>query len=53
MKKTLQRITKNLELLGETFNIKTIHRNINADLKLLNTEARKIYKGMKDDINYP
>jgi hypothetical protein len=51
--KTLQRINNNLELLGETFNIKTIHRKINAYLKLLNTEARKIYKGMKDDIKYP
>ena len=51
--KTLQRIDKNLELLSETFNIKTIHRKINAYLKPLNAEARKSYKGMKDDINYP
>jgi Na+/phosphate symporter len=48
-----KKIEQNLKLLNEDLNIKRIHRKINDYLKLINKEASKIYKGMKEEVNYP
>ena len=49
----MEKIEKNLELPGEDLNIKRIHAKINDYLKLINTEAKNIFSGMKEQVNYP
>ena len=49
----MEKIEKNLKLLGEDLNIKRIHSKIHDYLKLINKEAKKIYSGMKEQVNYP
>ena len=49
----MEKIEKNLELLGEDLNIKRIHSKINDYLKLMNKEAKTIFSGMKEQVNYP
>ena len=51
--RTMEKIEKNLKLLGEDLNIKRIHAKINDYLKLINKEAKKIFSGMKEQVNYP
>ena len=49
----MEKIEKNLKLLGDDLNIKRIHAKINDCLKLINKEAKKIFSGMKEQVNYP
>ena len=52
--RTMEKINQNLKLVGEdSFNIKTMNRKLSDYLKLLNNEAKKIYKGLKDEVRFP
>jgi hypothetical protein len=51
--RTMEKIEKNLKLIGEDLNIKRIHHKKSDYLKLINKEAKKIYSGMKEQVNYP
>lgn len=50
--RTMEKIEKNLKLLGEDLNIKRIHSKIHDYLKLINKEAKNIFSGMKEQVNY-
>ena len=49
----MEKIEKNLKLLGEDLNIKRNHSKIHDYLELINKEAKKIFSGMKEQVNYP
>ena len=49
----MEKIEKNLALLGEDLNIKRIHAKIHDYLKVINNEAKKIYSGVKEQVNSP
>ena len=51
--RTMEKIAKNLKLLGEDLNIKRFHSKIHDYLKLINKEAKTIFPGMKEQVNYP
>lgn len=52
--RVLEKIQQNLKLVGEdSFNIKRLNRKLEDCLKLLNSEAKKIYKGLKDEVRFP
>ena len=46
----MEKIEKNLKLLGEDLNIKRIHSKIHDYLKLRNKEAKKIFSGIKEQV---
>ena len=49
----MEKIEKTLKLLGEDLNIKIIHAKIHDYLKSINKEAKKIFSGMEEQVNYP
>ena len=49
----MEKIEKNLKLLGEYLNRKIIHAKIHDYLKLINKEAKNIFSGMKEQVDYP
>jgi hypothetical protein len=52
--RTVEKIQQNLKLIQEgNFSIKALHRKLNIYLRDLNKHAKKIYKGMKEEIRYP
>ena len=51
--RTMEKIEKNFKLLGEDLNIKRIHAKIHDYPKSINKEAKTIYSGMKEQVNYP
>jgi 3-polyprenyl-4-hydroxybenzoate decarboxylase len=51
--KTKQRIAKNLKLIREPTDLKSIAANIQKYKKLLNEEAKKIHDDMKEDTGMP
>ena len=47
----MEKIEKNLKLLGEDLNIQRIHAKIRDYLKSINKEAKNIFSGMKEQVN--
>lgn len=50
--KALEKIDKNLKLIHEPDDIKTLHKNIDKYYRSLNRDAKKIYDKMKDDFRF-
>ena len=49
----MEKIENNWKLLGEDLKSKSINVQIHDYLKLIDKEAKNIFSGMKEQVNYP